>query len=230
MRELISKVLLLNSLLEDCNIDAKPVLISTRNNGFATKVYPVMSDFNYLIVQVKIGAKTFFLDAAEASLPFGSLPFRCLNGYGRVIDFKEGSKWVDIEVKNMSQLAYRLEIDIKNDSLEATVGVNKTGYYAIDAKRDFNKNQTQYKKAFLDNYPLFDILEHTVEPPERNDLIFKETLHLKQGLEPITKTAEGVTKKTYYINPILFTLFKKNPFTLQQRSYPIYFGYKNTYT
>ncbi|WP_299782523.1 DUF3857 domain-containing protein [uncultured Formosa sp.] len=222
--------ILLHNLLRDCNIEVKPVLLSTRNKGFATKLYPVMSDFNYLIVQAKIGDETFFLDATEANLPFGSLPFRCLNGYGRLIDFKKGSKWVDIEVEKPSQLAYRLEMDIINDSLKINVGTNKTGYFAIDSKKEFNSNPEIYKKNFQDNHPIFSVLEHTIKETGRNMPLFQEDIKINTCLNPITKTIDGVTKNTLYINPILFTLFDKNPFTLQERSYPIDFGYKKTFS
>ncbi|WP_159024157.1 DUF3857 domain-containing protein [Formosa sp. L2A11] len=222
--------ILLNNLLRDCNIEAKPVLISTRNNGLPTKLYPVMSDFNYLIVQARIGTKTFFLDAAEASLPFGELPFRCLNDYGRIIDFKQGSKWVDIELNDTSQLAYRMEMNIVNDSLDITVGTTKTGYYAIDSRKEYNANNEKYLKDFQDKHPTFYILKHTIEDSDRNDAVFKERLSAKIGLSPITKTTDSITKKTLYINPILFSLFRKNPFTLQERSYPIDFGYKSKFS
>lgn len=221
--------ILLNNLLKDCGINTKPVLISTRNNGLATKLYPVMSDFNYLIVQAKIGSKSYFLDAAEESLPFGSLPFRCLNSYGRSIDFKAGSQWVNIEVNNASHLAYRMEMDIKNDSLVANVGITKTGYYAIDSRKEFNTDNEKYKKNYQDKRPTLNILEHIVKDKDRNDLVFEENLKLKKGLDPMNKTVDGVSKKTLYINPILFTFFRKNPFTLQERSYPIDFGYKRRF-
>src|SRR5690606_14567571 len=95
--------ILLHNLLEETGIDVKPVLLSTRNNGFATKIFPVISEFNYLIVHANINNETFFLDATDKYLSFGEIPFRCLNQYGRLLDFKNGSDWIDIAPKNMSQ-------------------------------------------------------------------------------------------------------------------------------
>ncbi|PNW26243.1 transglutaminase domain-containing protein [Formosa algae] len=222
--------ILLHNLLRDCNIEVKPVLLSTRNKGFATKVFPILSDFNYLIIQAKIGDDTYLLDAAEPELPFGSLPFRCLNGYGRLIDFKHGSEWIDIEEHKVSQIAYRVEMDIVNDSLQILSGITKTGYYAIDSKTDYLKDPELYKKEFSDEHPTLNVLEHTIKDSERNTLSFDEVFKLKQGLDPMNTTVNGVTKETLYINPILFPFIEKNPFTLQERLYPIDFGYKRTFS
>ena len=54
--------ILLHNLLDGAGIEVKPILLSTRNNGFATKIFPVISEFNYLIVQATIDGKTYLLD------------------------------------------------------------------------------------------------------------------------------------------------------------------------
>jgi hypothetical protein len=79
--------ILLHNLLDEYGIEVMPVLLSTRDNGLPTQIYPVMSDFNYLIVQASIDGKTFLLDATDDYLSFGEIPFRCLNHYGRLMYF-----------------------------------------------------------------------------------------------------------------------------------------------
>ena len=34
--------------------------------------------------KVEINGKSYFLDATEKQLPFGMLPFKCLNGFDRI--------------------------------------------------------------------------------------------------------------------------------------------------
>tara|TARA_R110002049_G_scaffold38978_1_gene120324 strand:+ start:11274 stop:12680 length:1407 start_codon:yes stop_codon:yes gene_type:complete len=113
----------LHNLLESCEIDVKPVLLSTRNNGFPTKIFPVISDFNYLIVQATIDNKTYLLDATDPFLSFGQIPFRCLNGYGRLLDFKNGSEWMDINPNELSTVQYKilLNLDDENETISGTV-------------------------------------------------------------------------------------------------------------
>ena len=79
--------LLLYNLLANNGIDVKTVLLSTRAHGLATKVHPVITDFNYLLVQATINDKSYLLDAMDNYLTFGQISFRCLNQYGRLLDF-----------------------------------------------------------------------------------------------------------------------------------------------
>lgn len=222
--------ILLHNLLNDVGIEAQPVLLSTRNNGFPTKLYPVLSDFNYLIVQTSIQNKTYMLDATEQHLPFGSLPFRCLNAYGRKIDFKTGSDWVDIKVDKPSVVNHRVEMEIKGDSAVADAFTIRSGYYAYNSKKDFLNDKTAYYKKKKEDFPNFNITKHEVVETDRNDATFKEELQAQISLEPMSKEIDGVTQKTLYINPILFHFFDSNPFQLQERNYPIDFGYKNNYS
>ncbi len=53
--------LLLIASLREYNINAIPVIISTRKNGFINPAYPSISDFNYVIAYVKIEDKVYYL-------------------------------------------------------------------------------------------------------------------------------------------------------------------------
>jgi len=75
------------NVLKSVDLNAELVLLSTRNNGFATKLYPVISEFNYVIAKLNNNDKIYLLDATSKLKPFGQLPYQCLNGYGRVMDF-----------------------------------------------------------------------------------------------------------------------------------------------
>jgi hypothetical protein len=78
--------------LRDARLNAHPVLLSTRNNGLPSPLYPVPTDFNYVIARVKIGDNYYLLDATEDVYPFGLLPERCLNGMGRALG-PDSSQW-----------------------------------------------------------------------------------------------------------------------------------------
>lgn len=140
--------LLHNALISE-NIKAYPVLVSTRNNGLATKIYPVISDFNYLIVLAEIDGEEYFLDASDKYLSFGHIPFRSLNQYGRLIDFDNESDWIGLKSSNLSSETYFLQMDLDAD-LNLTGKLNKrsTGYRALKAK----KNYFNDKEGFLDEF------------------------------------------------------------------------------
>uniref|UniRef100_UPI00404AEFF4 DUF3857 domain-containing protein n=1 Tax=Gelidibacter sp. TaxID=2018083 RepID=UPI00404AEFF4 len=214
--------ILLHNLLLEHDIEVKPILLSTRSNGFSTKIFPVMSDFNYLINQVTIDNKTYFLDATDSYLSFGELPFRCLNQYGRLLDFKEGSTWIDIFPEKVSTIQYRFDLSLKeNEELSGSIDVISNGYHALPLKRSYFKNPTDYLKSYKNKYASIEFTNHTVSTEDKTSYDFKERFEIQSELEIISDKI--------YFNPFLITVFDENPFKLQERTYPIDFGFKDAY-
>lgn len=107
--------ILLHNLLEENGYNVKVVILSTRTNGLATTANPVISNFNYLIVQATIDGNVYYLDTTNSYVFFGQLPFRYLNQYVRLLDFKNGSSWDKIHPEKISTVLYRAQVDL--DSL-----------------------------------------------------------------------------------------------------------------
>ena len=63
--------LLLVAMLKYANIEADPVIFSTRSHGYTLSVYPILDKFNYVICDANINGQNYFLDASEARLGFG---------------------------------------------------------------------------------------------------------------------------------------------------------------
>jgi hypothetical protein len=214
--------ILLHNLLEANDIHVKPVLLSTRNNGFATRLYPVISDFNYLIVQVEIGDETFMLDATDDYLSFGQLPFRCLNQYGRLLDFKEGGYWVDIKANQVSINKFRVTLNIdENETLNGSIQGHKSGYHALRAKKEYFSNPEAYLNSYMNTYPSIQFLNHESDTTNKTDTEFSEVFEIEQPLESVGDNL--------YINPFLMTFLDDNPLKLQERTYPIDFGYQDAF-
>lgn len=214
--------ILLHNLLKECDIDVKPILLSTRNNGLPTTIYPVMSDFNYLIVQATINNKTYLLDATNKYVYFGQVPFRCLNQYGRLLDFKKESKWVNIEAANTSNTSYRVNLRLDNElHLNGEVDFATRGYHALSEKESYFENGTQHEKNLADKYENITFSEYQAETTEINSFDFKESFIINYEAE---KIGDHI-----YLDPFIFKFFEENPFKLQERSYPIDFGYKDAY-
>lgn len=214
--------ILLHNLLDENDIEVMPVLLSTRTNGFATKIFPILSDFNYLIVQATVDGKSYLLDATEKYTSFGELPYRCLNQYGRLLDFKNGSSWIDINPDKFSTITYKVEIDLKNDGkVEGKTIKKTTGYHALPLKKAYFENNQDYISSQKKNLEFIDFLDYTVKTQDKTDSEFEEEISLQYE-------AEEVGDKIY-LNPFLFKFFTKNFFKLQERTYPIDFGYKDAY-
>lgn len=214
--------ILLHNLLLESNIEVKPVLVSTRNNGFPTKIYPVISDFNYLLVQATINNKKYLLDATDAYLNFGDIPFRCLNDQGRLLDFKAGSSWVDLKPESKSQILYYAKLHFENDgTLSGQIKSKRTGYHALQNKKSYYNNENGYLKNLENNYPYINISNFEITSDNKTSKDFKESYNVTYNLDNVGSHI--------YINPFLVKFFKNNPFKLQERTYPIDFGYNDSY-
>lgn len=217
--------ILLHNILKSADIDVKPVLLSTRNNGFATKIYPVISDFNYLIVQATINNKTYFLDATDKYLSFGEIPFRCLNQYGRLLDFKEGGYWVDIKPQLISSIQHLVKLKLNEDGIvDGTLNSKYTSYKALNKKRKFyNHSHDDYINDFENNHKSLEVLDHKIKSKGIKDNSFIETFKIKY-------TEDNLVAEIVYLDPFILKFFTKNPFKLQKRTYPIDFGYTDSYS
>lgn len=214
--------ILLNNLLNENGIESKAVLLSTRENGLPTKLFPVMSEFNYLIAQATIDNKTYLLDATDNYMNFGELPFRCLNGYGRLLDFKNGSEWINIEPNKLStsQFLFDLKFTEKN-TITGNLNSRYIGYPALFKKKAYFPNPDNYIEELDNQYSYLEIINHSLKSKGKDDSKFQESIDIELTF---TETADKV-----YLNPILIKYINSNPFKLQERTYPIDFGYKQAF-
>ncbi|WP_386130849.1 DUF3857 domain-containing protein [Winogradskyella litorisediminis] len=215
--------LLLQNLFYSEGFEAYPMLISTRENGHATKVYPVLTDFNYVIVKLNIDdEQTYFLDATDPYLSFGELPLYCLNQYGRVYDIEYASYWEDIDIKAYSttQIGAKYKLNDSNQ-LEADVTIAVSGNNSYLKKRKYSENKSNYLEWLKNRYPTSSITEHKVLSEGKNPEKFIEEIKL-------VNEQEMIGDKIYF-NPFVYQFYSENPFKLQQRTYPVDFGYKQAF-
>ena len=203
-------------------------MVSTRKNGLPTKLYPVTQDFNYAIVKAKINEKDYFLDATNKYLFFGDVPFRCLNGEARVLDFKKGGYWESIKSIKSSNTTIRAKLKLnENEDFEGEMNISRTGYYAIDKREEVDsRNREQYLESIEgeNDYLLIDDYKNTYL--DELDKPFVEYYKIRLENEVLSSN----TKKLR-INPFILGRIKSNPFKLKERNYPVDFGYakKNTF-
>lgn len=216
--------LLLHNLLKDNDFNVKTLLLSTRSNGFVTQLFPIVSDFNYMVVHVEIDGKYYLLDATDKYSSFGQLPFRCLNHYGRLMDLNSSrNTWYKIDIKDISTQSFRGELNFTNESiLNGTFEFKTTGYHALAPKRAFLDN-TKFVEELSNKYPSIEFDSTVIKTVDKTDSQFNASFDIESETE---NTVGNIT----YLNPYLFPFFTENPFKLQERSFPVDFGYKDTYS
>ncbi|WP_411768851.1 DUF3858 domain-containing protein [Winogradskyella sp. A3E31] len=213
----------LENLLYIEDIEVYPILTSTRNNGFITKVYPVLTDFNYILIKAIIDEKEYLLDATDPYLTFGEIPYRTLNHYGRLFDFETASYWEDINAKNYGVQQFLTKLELNEDNKLSGVATHKLASYPSHRKkRHYDENPELYLEKLKNEYEFIEIKSHKILNPDENSGFFEEELE-------VVVDEEFVGDKIFF-NPILFRFFEENPFKLQERTYPIDFGYKQVYS
>ena len=214
--------LLLVAMLRHQNIKADPVILSTRINGFANNLYPLINRYNYVVCKVDIEGITYYLDASKPWLGFNKLPQNCLNGQARIIDktilpvyFTADSI---VESKNTGIFLYN--DDKTAGKWNGTVN-SGMGYYEscnarnnilANGKDDFNK---KLKESFTGDYAIDSI---QLENEKEHELPIKLSYNLNVSIPQ--------NSNIIYFNPMLKEGYTENLFTAAERKYPIEMPFK----
>ncbi|SRX54791.1 hypothetical protein AEQU1_01808 [Aequorivita sp. CIP111184] len=211
--------------LEAANLHAKSVILSTRNNGLPTELYPVLSNFNYVLTVVMINNERILLDATDKQAPFGVIPFRALNVQGRVMDFKNGSYWMPIEpFKQNIHYANAQITAAENGSFSGKVNQASYGYIGLEKRNTIaDENLEEYIKTEEKDKAGIEIEAYQVEDIEDIEKPLKENYNI--SIEP-----EIVGDKVILHPFFNKTYLNENPFKMEERTYPMDFGFPFTNT
>ena len=211
--------LILISMLKMAGFDTAPVILSTRNNGFAT--FPSKTKLNQVIACVYLDGNQYLMDATEKYSDINILPLRDLNISGRWIGLDLTSKEINLMPKKLS-----------NDVVTLNYSVNTTGLISGKVRRqmtDYNaftyrKNVVDVKEeAYLEKleqeYGNIEIAEYQRNNAKDINLPVSETFSFTSS-----NSTELIGGKIY-INPMLFYASHENPFKQEVREYPVDFGF-----
>ncbi|MDF3078327.1 MAG: hypothetical protein K0S09_2216 [Sphingobacteriaceae bacterium] len=207
--------------LSAAGLNTEAVLLSTRENGVINKVYPVVSDFNYVVAKVNIGDKSYLLDATDPLLPFGLLPIRCINDQGRVISSEKPSYWIDMVAQQRESSSYNLDLTLGEDGkISGTIICYSNGYEAYNKRKAIKKfNSTEeYVESLDERMPKIKILNSSFGSLDSLD----QTLSEKYEVQ--IDAYDDLNTDRFSFNPFFIDPVKENPFKLKERSYPVDWG------
>lgn len=217
--------LLLVALLRHQNIVADPAILSTRENGIAAADKPMLFEYNYLICIVHTPAKVYRLDASKPFNPFNKLPGACYNELGARVVNKENPDLIVLSPDSLSETEMTSAIFNNDDngisSGSVTTRFGDDNAYSVrqyikeNSLKDYvNSVQLGFLNMTASNVGL-DSLNHPDFPLVLHyDLDFK---NLKQS-------------NMLYFDPVLGSVFKKNPFEDAVRAFPVEMTSKIDYT
>lgn len=210
--------LMLVSMLRSANLNANPVLVSTKAHGIP--VFPTLQGFNYVIAGLEFNGKLYLMDASAPFSSINLLPGRAMNWQGRLIKADGTSTWVGLYPDFLSQNITYAQAEIRADAVTVNVRERLTGHLA-------RKYRTAFAGANLETQ-----LE-SLQPDA--DLARFESLEVKElnsgkpyvNLSFVAKSNAIVEEinDELYIAPMLFLAHLENPFIDETRDYPVFFGY-----
>lgn len=205
--------------LRFADLDADPVILSTRANGTVVELHPVLSEFNYVIAKVNIGDKIFLADATEKYYPFGLLPERCLNGKGRVVG--EGkSYWIDLLPKDVRKTVSVLTLALDREGLmTGTLVTSFMGYEAVSQREDILSfpSTDEYIRDLKNSLGGMEITSY-------------ELKYVDDINKPLTRRLDIVLRafepevSNFLFSPFFLDKWSENPFKSNERLYPVDFA------
>ena len=218
--------LILTSMLRSANINANPVLVSTKSNGIP--LFPTIKGYNYVITKVIfLDGKQILLDATEYFGVPNILPKRILNWEGKEISDNGSLANVSLYPLSFSIKDYNLNIKI-NDDLEVSGLLRSkfSNHSALDFRNENNH---------LSNESIIESIEDKY-PIEIENFRVTNKLKLSKPIGVLIKFSstdliEEINGKVY-VNPLLFLTKRSNPFKLKERKFPIDFvtPWRNKYS
>lgn len=208
--------LYLVALLNAANVDAHPVIISTRDHGTINTDYPFDHFTNYVLALVKT-EKAFLSDATEELLAYDRLPTRCVNGQGLLVMEGIRDAWVNMDNIAPSSTMYSSTIEVGPKSLEARVDISiqSTEYLAYYYRKTF-ENDTLELKSFFENkvgkINRLNTLNYDV--PSRSYIIRIEGIRELESIGP-----------HIVVDPFLGLARSANELKEETRTYPLDFIY-----
>lgn len=210
------------SMLKSLKIEADPVILSTRSNGKIYDIYPMVSQFNYVLSRVKVDSQYCFMDPTDPLRTMELLPFKTLNTRGLVI--KENTvQWVGIvSPKFESELAQaRLDVN-KDGSIKGMCESLFSDYSALYFRKEMKDKEPKEiaEKVFeTEKYGLeVDSIEITGLDSLQIDPFLRIWFHSSNYAQ--------TNGDMIYLNPFIIERRTDNPLKLKERKFPIDFGIK----
>lgn len=208
------------SAMAAAELDVEAVILSTRENGMINKLYPILSDFNYVIAKVNIDGNSYLLDATEPLAPFGLLPLRCINDQGRVINLKKPSYWIDLKAAKRSSTSYSLIGKMSEDGkINATMTSHSLGFNALTLRKDMKRYSSldEYIEKLDERLTNIKIKNYKISNLDSIENALVQEYEIEFNV--------GNTENTgNYFNPFFINPIRSNPFKLNRRNYPVDLG------
>ncbi|WP_397447717.1 transglutaminase domain-containing protein [Polaribacter sp. R77954] len=205
------------SMLRSAGLNANPILVSTKKNGYP--IFPSRFSFNYVICKVDLEGKRILLDATDQYNSINLISSRILNWRGRVVEKDGSSYWEELTPDNYALESNTLfvKIDAKNTLVKGKIRTKYENLKALNFRKTKNHINNNMLISDYETKNNIEIESFSLQNQLAANLPIYSTIDLT-GYNFIEKI-----KGKLYIEPLLFLKTKVNPFKADKRVYPVEF-------
>ncbi len=216
--------LFLLALLKASDIEAYPVILSTRSHGLPYYSYPLVKQYDYVLVHLSDNEGEFLLDATDPLLPFGLIPKKCLNRVGVQINkLKKEEDPVliplDPSLINGTAMVSLLVLDTENKEMNVKLRASSNAYDARRLRKKLKNSGEETLSGLILGTEEIEV--ESIELTNPKDVEKKFIAKLSYSI-PYSYFGDNIL-----VNPFISDHYKIPPFRKEVRNYPIDFSYKN---
>jgi len=211
---------ILINILKEANIEAKPLLVSTKDHGTVSPVYPFLKRFNAVLAYVKDGDREYILNAADKYNPYNLVPYDVINTNALLVD-----KTVQTLMQLNGNDKYTNNVFVTcslepNGTISGQATLKNSGYSRNIRMSTYKKNKL--KEMIEDNEGISIKVDSFTVNNEADEL---------QPFEQVVSFSGSMQEGGgYFLLPYnLFTGLGKNPFVEEERVMAIDFSFPKTY-
>lgn len=209
------------NLLRECQVEAYPVVLSTRKNGRLSTYQPSRNRLNHLLACVKIDSTLHYLDASDRFSYVDLLPPTDYNGL-MLLMMGEQSRMIELEQKKPDITNAHAELTLTAEgNLEGKVRFNFSNYGAYALRHAVTKagGYKKYVEEWAKTVPGLTVLRYK----ERDDDALTGAIELEMDVTIQNRLEEA--GNLLLLTPSIFNQHTENPFKTAQRVYPVEFEY-----
>ncbi|MEO0337832.1 MAG: DUF3857 domain-containing protein [Bacteroidota bacterium] len=213
--------LMILGMLKKYGIQAYPLLVSTREHGKMIPMYPILDQFNHVMVLAILDEKEIVIDAGNKERPLGMPRMSALNGNQAFLVDPNMSQWIKIPTASTKSVQMaKITID-EDGMINGSIDEMKTGYHAVSQRNRLAQEEAQdlYEEDYTEEIPEIEITKVSVEPTTGKNLAYKAKVAFNIPNQAM------INGDFIYFNPMLNQAFEENPFKLEKREFPVDFTF-----
>lgn len=212
-------------LARAAGLDARPVLVSTRNKYFFNPAMMNARNLNDNIVLVMVDGQVRYFDPGARYTPYGLLPWYETAVVGRRLD-KDGGEWVTTMLPSSKENHIERQAKftlLPDGALQGNVTVTFSGQEAMSRRLAENLEDDADRKRYLEN-DLKSAMPQTAEVQLTNHPEWDSSGSALQAQYTVRIEGWGTGAGSRLLLPAqIFTAHQKSTFLHSAREHPIYF-------